>query len=388
MKQKNHPPAIRKLKRPGGAIAAYVTVNRQRRYLGEFGSQEASEAYARIVAELAANNGHFAVPVQSISVNEVVAQYWAFAEQYYVKPDGTRTYEITSIKQASRPLCALYGRAVAAEFGPKAMKAVRQRMIDDKWSRRYINMQVGRIRRLFKWATEEELIPATVFHGLQAVAGLKRGRSKARELPSIKPVHDAHIDAVHPHVSDQVWAMIRLQRLTAARAGEIVRMRPIDLDTTGSVWLFRLEDHKTAHHGHERIIFLGPTAQEVVKPFLANRPVESFCFTPRDAIRDRADRATVHRRDGQLPTPRKTLRTVKDRYTTASYRRAIHRACKVAGIPHWTPLQLRHSAATEVRKAFGLEAAQQVLGHKHAAVSEVYAEVGREKALAVIAKIG
>ena len=78
------------------------------------------------------------------------------------------------------------------------------------------------------------------------------------------------------------------------------------------------------------------------------------------------------------------------RYTTDSYRRAIHRACDKT-FPHpelsklkaaradrsaegtelrqwqsehrWSPNQLRHTAATEIRSKFGLEAAQVILGH-------------------------
>ena len=38
-------------------------------------------------------------------------------------------------------------------------------------------------------------------------------------------------------------------------------------------------------------------------------------------------------------------------------------------IPDWHPNQLRHTRATEVRKQFGLEAAQVVLGHAKADVT-------------------
>ena len=47
---------------------------------------------------------------------------------------------------------------------------------------------------------------------------------------------------------------------------------------------------------------------------------------------------------------------------------------------HWHPNQLRHTAATEVRRRFGLEAAQVLLGHSKADVTQMYAE--RDDALA------
>jgi site-specific recombinase XerC len=53
---------------------------------------------------------------------------------------------------------------------------------------------------------------------------------------------------------------------------------------------------------------------------------------------------------------------------------AVARAARRAGIQHWHPNQLRHLFATEVRKSHGLEAAQVLLGHSRADVTQVYAE--------------
>ena len=56
------------------------------------------------------------------------------------------------------------------------------------------------------------------------------------------------------------------------------------------------------------------------------------------------------------------------RYDTNSYRRAIEygmKRAKKAGfvVPHWHPHQLRHNRGTEVRRKYGIEAAQVALGH-------------------------
>jgi len=58
------------------------------------------------------------------------------------------------------------------------------------------------------------------------------------------------------------------------------------------------------------------------------------------------------------------------------------------GVPHWAPNQLRHSAATRVRRELGLEAAQVVLGHAAADVTQVYAESNRALAQRVMREIG
>jgi integrase len=54
----------------------------------------------------------------------------------------------------------------------------------------------------------------------------------------------------------------------------------------------------------------------------------------------------------------------------------------------WHPHQLRHNAATRLRKQFGLEAARVVLGHKSNAVAEVYAEIDLAKAEKIMAEVG
>jgi IstB-like ATP binding protein len=63
-------------------------------------------------------------------------------------------------------------------------------------------------------------------------------------------------------------------------------------------------------------------------------------------------------------------RKAGDRFTKDSYRRAINRACEKAGVPKWTPYQLRYNAATAVREALGVEAAQALLGHSHATMED------------------
>jgi integrase len=49
---------------------------------------------------------------------------------------------------------------------------------------------------------------------------------------------------------------------------------------------------------------------------------------------------------------------------------------------------LRHTAATKLRKQFGIEAARVVLGHRSASVTEVYAELDQMKAAEVMGRVG
>ena len=78
-----------------------------------------------------------------------------------------------------------------------------------------------------------------------------------------------------------------------------------------------------------------------------------------------------------------------DSYTTSAYRRSIARACRRAGIGPWHPHQLRHTSATEIRRRCGLVAAQLVLGHASAKITDaVYAARDDEEIERVVRKIG
>lgn len=69
------------------------------------------------------------------------------------------------------------------------------------------------------------------------------------------------------------------------------------------------------------------------------------------------------------------------RYSSDSYHKAIKAAAKKAGVEHWFPYQLRHSAATLVREALGVEAAQALLGHSRVDMTQHYARVSESRAI-------
>ena len=75
-------------------------------------------------------------------------------------------------------------------------------------------------------------------------------------------------------------------------------------------------------------------------------------------------------------------------YDRNSYCRCIARACKKAGVPHWSPHQLRHTNATAIRQEFGIEAAQVVLGHCSSGTTEIYAERDLGLVIEVMKKLG
>ena len=272
-----------------------VTKKRRDYWLGQHGTPESREQYHRIIAEWEANERRLPRPPvepartekpEQLALIVLLRDFYRFAKRH--NDDG----EFRSFLAAMRLMKKLYGRTPAVEFGPKKLRMLREQMIrgdatEDPprkpWARKYINQQVQRIRRIFKWAVAHELVPAAAHQSLCTLEPLKRGRSDARENPKVGPVPPDMLDAVMPLLSKPVRALVELQLLTGARAGELVELRvcDIEVDEKTAVWSYRPHKHKNAHREHERVIYFGPRAQDILRPFMQSRA------TPDQAVRCR-----------------------------------------------------------------------------------------------------
>ena len=400
---------VPKLRHHKATRQAYAVFNGKAIYFGRSDDPQSEQKYFQFVAEWRASGKSPLALTDEITIAELIAQFWTYAQGYYLRADGSNTHELENIKLAMRPLNMLYGHTQVKDFGPRALMAVRQKMIEQGICRTSVNKRIGRIRLMFKWGVANELVPANIFSALQAIAGLRKGRSAAKETDPVKPVPQEHIDAIQPYVSKQVWALIQLQLLTAARSGELVIMRPCDIDMSGKIWIYKPSQHKTQHHGHDRNIYIGPRGQEILRPFLF-RPADSYCFSPQEAIADmrlqRAKNRKTPKQYGNLPGTNIKLdpkRQAGKHYTPTglghSVVKGIKRAFRPEGMSdeefekwkapqHWHPHQLRHNAATYLRKEFGLETARIILGHRSAAITEVYAEMDQQKAMEAVVRVG
>jgi integrase len=375
-----------------------VVIDGKQHYLGPYGTPESLAEYNRLVQEWLTRGTVAARPEPldpspaSTLVNEVIVAFLGHAEGHYVGPDGTPTGEVYNLTVSLKPLRSLYGYTPADQFGPLALRAVRDRMIADGLSRSTINARINRIRRMFRWAASVELVPGSVAQALQNVNGLQKGRSKVKEARGIVPVAVETVEATLPHLRRQVAAMVRIQLLTGCRTGEIVTMRGKDLTVGEPNWLYHPHKHKNSWRGQERVVILGPKSRAIVEEFLKDDPSE-WLFKPGEAVAEHHARRSEKRQS--KPTPSEISRRSPSpgrshapRYDRKTYRHAIVRACDRAGVPRWSPLQLRHTAATLIRTRFGLEAAQIVLGHARADVTQIYAERDMTRAHSVMAEIG
>ena len=236
-----------------------------------------------------------------------------------------------------------------------------------------------------------------MYDSIRDVEGLRHGEGNTREPERIQPVPDAVVQATLSYLPETVADMVQFQRLTGCRPGEVCIIRPIDVDRSGDVWVYRPWTHKTEHHEHDRVILIGPKAQRILAKYLL-RGAETYCFVPAEQRRKQfakqREQVKYPQRDRR---GRRAHAELNPRYSPNSYRVAVYRAVDKANakgkdsdqLPEWSPNQLRHTAATEIREVFkSAEAAQVILGHSRLSTTEIYAERNIRQAREIMAKIG
>jgi integrase len=393
--------------------------------LGPPGTEAARIAYAQLQAELLATAG---TPATSgrITLAEIVVRFMRHAAGYYVDHDGGPGSEVGAFKLSLLPALHLYGDSPAEAFGPLCLKATRELMVHGwtqerscgrpgggresiTWEplcRSVTNQRIRRIKNVFRWAASEELLPAAVHQALCTVRPLARGRTRAHETKPVQDVPDEIVVATLPHLHPVMRDMVQVQRFAGMRPGELVVMRPMDVDRTAfkidgvPIWVYRPGSdrqhgrHKGTWRGHGKAVPLGPQAQAVLATYLDNREPTAFCFSPGDAM---AMLSNVRRQNRRTPvygskaskSPAKGKgRKYAARYTADSYGKRVAAVCKRHGIPKWSPNCLRHSSATQAQLTVSEDAARCLLGHKSPTITQVYMHGDLQTAAKFAAKYG
>lgn len=412
MKKTPRIPKLRKHAQRGREDRAYVYLDGKNIYLGDWGKPETQQAYEQFIAEWLTRGRMLESPSKAlITISELVDAYLNHLEHEQASP-----FVQAEAARATIPLVALYGPLQCAEFSALSLRAVQERMINDGLCVATIGARTAIIKRLFRFGVERDLIDGETYHRVSAVQNLKRGHTRATASRVVRPVNPAHVEATLPYLPSPIALCVQLMLLTGARVGELLGLRRGDIDMEGDIWTATLEQHKTSHHGKDRVLCFGPKAQALLRPMLLRKRDDEHLISPLDSIADRAarmreesrrrivesggnpDKAQIGRRPDQPDTPRQTDRRVGDRYCKEDVSRAIRRgieklntALSAEGkrpIPYWHSHMIRHYVATRTRQEFGAEATRALLGHSRLATTEIYAEVDKNVAKQIISKIG
>ena len=335
--------------------------------------------------------------VKSKTVEDVCAAYCKHAETYYRRQDGTPTSEQASIPLSLRPLRDLYADTPVTALTHQDMIRVRNAIISwNTCSRTTVNFYMDRIRRMWRWALDEGLVPASVTAELSQVQPMKPNRTALREPVPVLAVTEADIDAVCAVAPDNFADMVRVHRLTGMRPEELCAMKWEHIDTARTPWVYRPPFFKTQWRGMVRAVLIGPKARTILSKY-RDAEFDGHPFSPARVIASGiklANGCNKRRRPVEMLASVPTKRGIAC-WNTETYTSALRTYCRHAAIkPYWTANRLRHSFATQVRRDFGIVAASFLLGHsngsritdgysREAAVDEIIREGGR-----VIEQIG
>lgn len=288
---------------------------------------------------------------------------WADHCREYYKDSSTVVNAVIDV----RMFRDLFGSAAVSELTHADMLKLRDALVRSGVSRSTVNTRLWRVKFMLAWALDEALISATVKAELTQVKGVKRGRSAAPERPPVRPVDDATVEKTVAKMMPSTADMVRVHRLTGMRPCELCAMTWELIDTSRTPWIYRVPRNANKNDwrgelGQPRAVCIGPKARAI----LERHRGEGAVFSPKRAMEEylkarRAERKTPFY--GKASPDAHVPRKLGERWTTDSYTGTIAAACRKAGITPWGANRLRHAFGTEVRRAFGLEAARAVLGH-------------------------
>ena len=400
-KLKNRPPKMCRDKN-----RAFVWHNGKRVYLGIWKSVDAEKNYRRFKATLLED------PLPrlggdenaDILVLELASGFLAHIETRINKSD------IDKFKQCIGYLVDVYGELSVNEFSPKKLKVVRERMVKSgRLCRNQINRYATMIIRIFSWGVEEELAKTNV-HALREIKPLPKGEPGTFDHPPREDVPDDVVRRTLRFITSlTVKTMIIIQRLIGARPGEIFRMRVGDIDQTrgNGLWYYIPGSYKTEEFVGKVEFPLGKPEQKLLAPFLIGKKPDVAVFSPRTAMQERNAAKRAKRTSNITPSQQKRDREraenpaehLSEFYDRHSYGKAVKYAIEKGNrvlrkeaegkagrelsekelekikIPHWTPYQLRNSAATEMELEKGLDESQALLAHKSANMTRRYSKV-------------
>lgn len=321
-----------------GRNLAYMTIRGHEHYLGRAHSPESHAAYRELLAAFLAGEPTDRKQRPSNSSALTIAE---LAEVWYLavrEQHGARHQMTYEAGYAAKELSRQHATATVSEFGPRAFKAIRDRMVRDGRSRQWSNRMMNAVRRCFKWGVGEEMVPPDRLDALKAVNGLRQGA--APEAPPRRAADPEAVEAcvrwLSTHENNGAAALVRFLRATGCRPGEACRARWQEFDLGGELPNFRPSAHKTAHHGIDRVVPLNADALAAIGGRLRIEHAEAFVFV---------------NTDGRPFTPNALLL-------------AVRRAVAATGCIDWCPYGLRHLAATQALALTGSEAAAAaLLGH-------------------------
>lgn len=365
------------------------------RGLGSGNLDEAKQTWASIQAEEASQKALRALVKGT--VGELLDGYLEHAK---VKYFDQHTQKLTSSFMRLRTLVdrlEKYRTLQTHEFTTEILWSLLGQWDTQGLHRKTVNGWLSLTKQIFRWGLMRGLVSVGTYTAISTVHPLEFKEGHSLESEPVEPVSDEIINATLPHLPTVVADAIRLQRITGARPGEILQLRPCDFQK-GHVqdgveyWVVDYAKTKDGHKnrnkkGCARYIAFGPEAQAILKKYEVVREPKNtrprrhdeFLFTPREILYERLAKGEAIR-----------CYPHRNRLDGNGLRWHLNAAfAKNPSLPHWAPNQVRHTVATALALTHGCDGEARVLGHAPGSTAtRRYIEIGAENALRAATLLG
>jgi integrase len=140
-----------------------------------------------------------------------------------------------------------------------------------RWNPTTQSLAKTRLVTLFKWGVEQGFLAAN------PIAGIRKPPQRSRGTQTLVTAEQhgtltAHAEACFRDVLVTLWE-------TGARPGEVTSVTAADFNAERAVWVMR--QHKNAHKGHSRIVYLTPAVVAICKRLAEKYPTGPLYRTQR-----------------------------------------------------------------------------------------------------------
>jgi integrase len=313
--------------------------------LGKVGStslKNARDAYHEARKQMDAGTDPLEAKAEARRQEEQDLTFGKLAEQYLAQYAAQKRTGAEDERILNHDVLPKWAKLKAKGIKKRDVVALLDKIVE-RGATTQANRTFACIRKVFNWAAQKDLVESSPCAGIKAPA-----KENARD----QVLTDEEIRQFWtlPGLSARMQAALRLQLLLAQRIGEVVGMRWSEIDDGNRLWTLPAEraKNKVVH-----TIPLTALALDILE-------------TLRDlhGLRDDADT-----NDFVFPAARGQAEHLR----VDSIGTALTRAIKEAGIAHFTPHDLRRTAATRISGAGTTrEVLRQILNHKDNSVTARY----------------
>lgn len=212
------------------------------------------------------------------------------------------------------------------------------------------NRTYALLKQFFEWAAAKDLIPASPMAGVKAPGGTERPRDRILTAEEIGALWEK-LDTAG--MAEPTRLALKLLLVTGQRRGELTQARWDHFDLDAKLWTIPVELLKSAHSRRDR-------PEPHVVP-LSNLAVELL------------RRLKALAGDSPAVLPAHASKRHAKGYSEGVLSRAARQNAEHLGIAHWTPHDLRRTAASFMTK-LGIPRlhVEKVLNHSTGDIAEVY----------------